>query len=463
MPLSAQDGGTHDGAVRDSAYHPVSSGGFGGGRDAGTGGGGRDATAGAGGAGGQAGASDADAARTSTGGSGTGGMAGTGKGGQIATGGRGSGGVATGGSAGVPVTGGVGTGGRGGGAGSVAGGGAGAGGVATGGARTGGAGTGGAGTGGVGIDAGTPGKPLWRSSYRPFCQKKGGTFPLVMGVWSDARAVSVLVYDAQNAPVLWNNPGTGWQVAYTWPKGTVATSGPGKVGVKGLANGPLFVYGVQPCWIQLVDGASVTCSGAARDIADVALVDADLGYAAYSDRLLRFDGSLWTQLGAPLPMASLTQALWADPSTILVAADRGTVYILATEGEPVLQTGLPAVDLTAAWGFSAKDLWIGNRDGQLFHYDGAAWSLVGTMATDGGGVIKLWGADGNLFAITATAFARWDGTRLTMIETLPEGVLYKDLWGNSPKEVFVTRYDWLDEECGAFQMRWFDGAVVGRL
>ena len=41
--------------------------------------------------------------------------------------------------------------------------------------------------------------------------------------------------------------------------------------------------------------------------------------------------------------------------------------------------------------------------------------------------------------------------------------LYKDLWGNSAKEVFVTRYYWNDEECGAFQARWFDGAVVGRL
>ena len=458
MLLSAQDGGTPDGAIRDSAYHPVSSGGFGGGRDAGAGGGGGDTTAGTSGRGGQAGSNAVDAAGTSTGGSGTGGMAGAGKGGQVATGGRGSGGVATAGSAGVPVTGGVATGGRGGSAGSVAGGGAGAGGAATGGTRSGGAGTGGA-----GIDAGTPDKPLWRSSYQPFCQKKGGTFPLVMGVWSDSRAVSVLVYDAQNPPVLWNNPGTGWQAAYAWPKGTVATSGPGKVGVKGLANGPLFVYGVQPCWIQLVDGASVTCSGAARDIADVAMVDADLGYATYSDRLLRFDGSLWTQLGAPLPMASMTQALWADPSTILVAADRGTVYIVTAEGEPALQTGLPSVDFTAAWGFSAKDLWIGSRDGQLFHYDGATWSLVGAIAADGAGVIKLWGADGSLFAITATVFARWDGTRLATIETLGASVLYKDLWGNSPKEVFVTRYDWLDEECGAFQVRWFDGAVVGRL
>jgi hypothetical protein len=162
-------------------------------------------------------------------------------------------------------------------------------------------------------------------------------------------------------------------------------------------------------------------------------------------------------------MASMTQALWADSSTILVAAEGGAVYIVAAEGEPVLQTGLPSVDFTAAWGFSAKDLWIGNRDGQLFHYDGATWAHVGTITADGAGVIQLWGADGNLFAITATAFARWDGTRLTMIETPPEGVFYKDLWGNSPKEVFVTRYDWVDEECGAFQVRWFDGAVVGRL
>ena len=367
---------------------------------------------------------------TATGGTGalsTGGQGGGASGGGGAIAGRGGGGMA-----GAVSSGGVVTGGKEGGPG-----GAGSGGAVTGGK---GGGPGGAG-GGVVLtrDAGDEptddappdgATPLWRNSYEAFSQRVGGFYPLVASVWSDDRGVFLLTYDDSSPPAIWANLGQGWQTSYTWPQGTSMVSSPGKDGLRGFVDGALVTMGLSPCSIQFVDSQGARCSGAGREIVDVSIISANLAYAIYySDRILRFDGSFWTQLGDPLPPPATlvvgqlrTNALWADATTMVI--------------------------------------WVGGSDGSLFHYDGAGWTLRGSLTADGYGIIKMWGIDGNLFMVTSTEFAEWDGSRVITLESLGSDQLYKDLWGNSVKEVFVTLESYQDANNPIFQVRWFDGSSI---
>ena len=377
--------------------------------------------------------------------------------------------------AGAIGSGGAVTGGKGGGPG-----GAGAGGIMIGG-NDGGLGTGGAG-GGIVVtrdagdgppDAVPPdgATPLWRNSYEAFSQSIGGQYPFVASVWSDHRGVFLLTYGDDGPPTLWSNLGQGWQTSYTWPQGTSMVGAPGKDGLRGFVDGAFVTMGVSPCSIQLVDGQGARCSGAGREIVDISIVSANLAYAVYSDRILRFDGSFWTQLGDPLPQPATlasghvrTNALWADATTMVIGTyevqDEGFVYLVTSEGQSVAQTGLPMIGITAAWGFGSQDIWVGSSDGGLYHYDGAGWTLRGSLPADGAGIIRMWGIDGNLFVVTDSAFAQWDGTRLITLESLDGGRLYRDLWGNSAKEVFVTILNYADSNNRIFQARWFDGSSI---
>ena len=404
------------------------------------------------------------------------------------TGGTGGPSTATGGT-GALSTGGQSDGGASGGGGAFAGRGGGgmAGAVGSGGVVTGGKGGGPGGAGGGGVltrDAGDGptdnappdgATPLWRNSYEAFSQRVGGFYPLVASVWSDDRGVFLLTYDDSSPPAIWANLGQGWQTSYTWPQGTSMVSSPGKDGLRGFVDGALVTMGLSPCSIQFVDGQGARCSGAGREIVDVSIISANLAYAIYySDRILRFDGSFWTQLGDPLPPPATlavgqlrTNALWADATTMVIVTnedqDEGFVYLVSSEGQPVLQTGLPVTGFTAAWGFGSQDIWVGGSDGSLFHYDGAGWTPRGSLAADGYGIIKMWGIDGKLFMVTSTQFAEWDGSRVITLESLDSDRVYKDLWGNSAKEVFVTLENYRDPSNPAFQVRWFDGSSIHQL
>jgi hypothetical protein len=334
----------------------------------------------------------------------------------------------------------------------------------------GGQGTGGTGAGGTG-GASTKPKPLWRDSYDAFCP---GTASIFADVWGDDRGVFVLSSDDKNNSAIWSNVGTGWRTAFAWPEGTNNLY---QGGLTGIPGGPLVVYGGFPCGIQFVEGGGVSCSGAATFVEDLKVLDAKLAYAVSYDRVLTFDGDLWTQLGDPLPGVSVVRAVWADSSTVVAAADGGHVFAIPSGGTPVSLSGLSSqVDTVAAWGFGASDLWIGSAKGQLFHYDGAQWSQKATipyagsgslrlLGTDGIGKLKLWGKDGSLFFVAGNVFGRWDGSGVRTLDTLEGKSYFAGLWGNSPSEIFLAVHDVQPSVvgCGQLRTRWFDGSKVGPL
>ena len=364
---------------------------------------------------------------------------------------------------------------------SMGAGGAGAGGargVFMGGGTAGAGGAGGVSTGGTGATDASA-EPLWRSSYESFCQTADAG-SVAIDLWSDDRGVFLLTSESStNRPAIWTNLGTGWRLTFDW-SGEVAAMYQG--GLKGFADGPLVVYGGLPCGIQFVDGTNAECSGAASLTRDLSVVGADLAYAVSNDRVLKFDGDLWTQVGGALPNLNWANAVWADSATIVVAAGgrRGEslVFTIEADGDAVLLPDLPSqIDPMAVWSFGASEIWVGGgAEGQLVRYDGTAWSEKATIPYTGSGSkpvsgtsdigkIKLWGNGGRLFAIAGNTFGEWDGARFKVLDSLGGDSYFTGLWGNSPSEVFLAVQDPRSAAaaCAPIRIRWFDGTAVGPL
>jgi len=306
----------------------------------------------------------------------------------------------------------------------------------------GGNGAGGRSAAGAGGNGGAPGmggaggQPS--ESDSTFCAAIG-PYPTATGVWADQRGVFVLVSDGDRPTTIWANRGGGWQTLFTWAKEDSFLSG----GLRGIVDGPLVAYTSPRCSIQWVDEQGARCSSAARDAADVAVVSATLAYSIYTDRLLRFDGTLWTQVGPPLPLDGTgpARAVWADSSTVVVVAAAGRVLRFDAGSSPVSLTGLPEVDVVAVWGFGADDLWVANNDGALYHHDGLRWSLKDSPGAEPTGINKLWGSSGQIFAAGQRGFAKWDGSKVVRLPgtPTPDGDTFTDVWGRSPSEVFAVR------------------------
>ena len=403
----------------------------------------------------------------SSGGTGNASVAGNGGSGGVAgRGGAASGGVAGRGSAGSAGVGGGSAGGRAGsGGGGSAGGHAGSGDMGGAGGGAGGrAGSGGAGGG----SAGAPEIPSsWRESRYAYCAGPGhvlGQNPL----WTAGNAV-FLVTSASNGEVsIQYNSGDSWETR------TSAMTGPSTPSLSGFASAinsifPFIVYGTSNCPIRIVgtNASYGSCYPTSVKVSGVSVVDAQLAYAVYQDRVLRYDGTDWKPWESPLPGTAVdAQAVWASSETVLVAANDGQVY-LRSAGQWHLQTGLPQANYQAAWGFAADDLWIGNDAGQLLHYDGANWTVVAKVETPCPGIRSLWGSDGVLFFTTDHALGMLKDGTLQVLGGSACDATSKVLgvWGNSKDEVFFATQDSADinGQCAGISLLWFDGKTLGPL
>ncbi|HEY3254255.1 MAG TPA: hypothetical protein VGJ91_09915, partial [Polyangiaceae bacterium] len=193
------------------------------------------------------------------------------------------------------------------------------------------AGTSGAGIGGT---AGVPSVPLWRMSTQAYC---GQGYLNPNPIWSDARGVYVLSSSWSPSIDIQFNGGTGWTLS------DETGLGPALASLTGFVGGPLVAYGTGRCAISFVQGNANACNAMFSQIIDVFTVDAQLAYAVYQDRVLRYDGASWTQLGPPLESVTTARGVWASAETVVVVAEGGKIYLLQ-DGQFRLQKGVPAGD-----------------------------------------------------------------------------------------------------------------------
>ena len=191
--------------------------------------------------------------------------------------------------------------------------------------------------------------------------------------------------------------------------------------------------------------------------------------------LIAFDGDSWQPL--PNPLNNLAQSLWADREQIVIGAGGGVIGRRSVGDDPWAFTktgGSGAV--TALWGQSASDLWAGDEQSHLLHFDGASWSTIADLRVKSScrrrsPVLGILAVGPDIWAYTATQLARWDGTTL---ETLgdwscaaPDATsgehIDRVVSGSRGDDVFVSLSNSAPTaSCGSAFVLYYDGKTFHR-
>jgi hypothetical protein len=365
--------------------------------------------------------------------------------------------------------------------------------------------------GGDGADGGDA--ATWRDSSTPwvpppvpYCEAQ--TSPMPFDLWSDSTGIYVLYGWDRPEPTgdgswffsvpplltISHNAGSGWTEFFRAPcddrfGGGATSSCVSRI--RGILEGRLLgwgsytpVYGFEPgmverMWPDLYN------------IDSLFVVNDDLAYAMWQagpdSRVVRYDGTGWSPVPVALPFDSAVYGkIWANETDVFVAG--GSAVLLSLDGEEwrIHDPGTVS-DLTSLWGFGSADVWVGTVDGQLRHFDGATWSDVPWSSRDDGSICNedkpiqaMWGADGILYFITETQFARWNGTEVEVLAHWPRTNITTGavgctsdltpvaLWGNSPTEVFLTvarpnPARGIGTYCDGVAVLWWDGTTLRQI
>ena len=152
--------------------------------------------------------------------------------------------------------------------------------------------------------------------------------------------------------------------------------------------------------------------------------------------MLHFDGHTFTQVQTPSldPIADLwgfaPNDLYAVSFVDLLHWDGAAWSVVDTAG------AIDPIELTAVWGTSGNDLWLGDaQNGRVFHWDGVAWSTGISQVVS---VADLWGvAGGSVYAVGVADISRFNGGVWTSIadDVADQGA---GVWGFGDNDVWAA-------------------------
>jgi hypothetical protein len=327
------------------------------------------------------------------------------------------------------------------------------------------------------------GEPGWRQSTEPW---EPGEYDLrrPSSVWSDQAGVYAMLAGFLSHP--WNgnimyhlilsNDGTGWQVWLDFPLMVEPDWREPSGKIRGFPDRDLIAFGKfgtdDPGPI-----VQLSASGPGQvtpvEVTDVFIVHDQLAYAAAADKVIRYDGSHWEPIPSALP--HFVRRVWANEHAVVAVGDVGTIVSLEND-QWVIHDSHTVDDLTAIWGFTSNDIWVGAANGNLNHYDGSGWSGVSwpnpQPANRREPIVGMWGKNGTLFFHSEHMLVRTDGQSFDVLAdwgcdmTPDQGSCHwtlaiDDIWGNSPSELFLAVAEDICQEftCDTFPyLLWFDGA-----
>jgi hypothetical protein len=338
----------------------------------------------------------------------------------------------------------------------------------------------------------------WMSSKRPLCAglleissnavwaDQHGVFVAVSGFGGDndiptgqpdddGGVVSMTGTPSEFAPrthVL-HNEGHGWALR-------AELEGSTTVRLTAASPVKLILYGdggqeSRACRLGVLEGNALACVDMPFvSVPSAVAVSKSRAFALTDDAtLLAYDGTFWTEHSPPL--AASGKAVWADADELVVAGDFGNVHRLTAGGWTPDNIGTTAA-LTAIWGTSVEDLWVGTIEGKLFHLDGAGWrevaQLGGVTCATREPVMRISGAGGHVWAHTSSHLARWNGSELESFGNWtcsplnasdPNTLGIDDLWVVDENNVFVAFSSPLSQSsCGDAFVVHYDGEEFHR-
>ncbi|HEV7992729.1 MAG TPA: hypothetical protein VGP25_12945 [Gemmatimonadaceae bacterium] len=161
--------------------------------------------------------------------------------------------------------------------------------------------------------------------------------------------------------------------------------------------------------------------------------------------LQHWNGSAWTPTGGYCTLAPLkcdVTALWGSASNDVWAV--GT-EILHYDGTSWSLAYTPATTLRAIWGSGSTDVYAAGDQGDIYHYNGSAWTPL-SHATTGLGteiVTSIWGTSAsNVYFGTSDASTtgglgvrRFNGAIWTTVSAGINSV--RALWGSGPSDIYA--------------------------
>jgi hypothetical protein len=129
-----------------------------------------------------------------------------------------------------------------------------------------------------------------------------------------------------------------------------------------------------------------------------------------SNIILHYDGTAFTEVAMPTPLGFVTDFWGFAPNDLYAVSGADLLHWDGAAWSAIdYANAIDPTDLTAIWGSSGGDLWLGDSlNGRVFHWDGTAW-LTGITQTVS--VEDLWGvAGGPIFAGGTFGLSQWTGS-----------------------------------------------------
>ena len=153
---------------------------------------------------------------------------------------------------------------------------------------------------------------------------------------------------------------------------------------------------------------------------------------------LHYDGTKWSESGSVTPTifgmwGNSSSDIWAvgyspGPGGIIVhynGATWSSVSAVTTQG------------LSGVWGTSASDVWAAGANGVIVHYDGTSWSSVTSPTSQG--LVSLWAASASdAWAVGyGGAIVHYDGTSWSNMTSGTTQDLF-GIWGSSDSDMWAV-------------------------
>jgi hypothetical protein len=313
----------------------------------------------------------------------------------------------------------------------------------------------------------------WRDSTEPWCPGTGEQMRSY-DVWSNEETVHVIISETvlldgyyQDVNHIYKNSGTGWELVHEASAASIgAEDTTCFINITGTLNSQILLWGTGTlCTLAYLYEGMIDWEPTLR-VYDVFVVNDELAYAiadmAGSIKAVRFLDGTWEPIPVEIPYS--VNNIWGNDSVIFLVGSDGTIMSIIEERLTIHDSGT-IEDITAVWGFSPNDVWVGQESGMLRHFDGTIWTEVDWPRVDGQNISGMWGTDSTLFFHTAHTIAAWSGGIVRVLgRWLPDdehpGIGIASVWGNSTEEVFLSVIDngHYSEACGPEYLLWWDGS-----
>lgn len=173
------------------------------------------------------------------------------------------------------------------------------------------------------------------------------------------------------------------------------------------------------------------------------------GTKTQTSMVLHYDGSTWQEMTPPSTRTGYLKSIWGSgPSDIwavgpvVVSGSWANGQIAHYDGSAWSFVGTKAGYLYSVWGSGSSDVWA--RGTSTFHYQGSDWVEVDDGFANGGLQYAMWGASAtDWWSVGKSdyngegALQRYGGSGWTSY-TPPVTVTYEALWGSSADRIFAA-------------------------